>query len=68
MPCLNELMLSTAAYLSAWQGGAWVDLPPDGALFHRLLAQRAASSAEHGGTHADAAAADGYSSRWSVNW
>ena len=64
----NELMLSNAAYLSAWQGGAWVDLPPDCALFDRLLAQRAASSAEHGGTPAGTAPADGYSSRWSVNW
>lgn len=65
---LNELMLSNAAYLSAWQGGAWVDLPPDGALFDRLLEQRAAASAEHGGTPAGTAPADGYSSRWSVNW
>lgn len=65
---LNELMLSNAAYLSAWQGGAWVDLPPDGALFDRLLEQRAAASAEHGGTPAGTTAADGYSSRWSVNW
>ena len=65
---LNELMLSNAAYLSAWQGGAWVDLPPDGALFDRLLEQRAAAFAEHGGTPAGTAPADGYSSRWSVNW
>lgn len=38
---INELEISAAAYLSAWQGGIWVDLPVDSALFQQKLEEKA---------------------------
>ena len=66
---LNELMLSNAAYLSAWRGGELLALPPDGALFDRMLAERAAASAgEHAAAEDRRISTAGYSERWQVRW
>ena len=64
---VRELTLSNAAYLSQWQGNIPVKLPFDTALFDRLLAEHAETSAyrpEHRVIHADGR----YSERWQVNW
>lgn len=37
---INSLLISNAAYLSAWSGGKWIDLPPDEELFCTLLQQK----------------------------
>lgn len=63
---INELILSNAAYLSAWTGEE-VHLPLDTARFDALLQERIASSrydASGEMTHADG----NYKSRWNVNW
>ncbi len=66
---LAELMLSNAAYLSAWEGGAAVSLPPEDALFDRLLAERQESSVLRGKGEAPGKEGTGeYSSRWQVKW
>ncbi len=66
---LNELTLSNAAYLSAWQDTRPVSLPLDEALFDRLLEERQASSTLIGAAGAKAKEISGeYSPRWSVKW
>ncbi len=63
---LNELMLSNAAYLSHWTGGAPVKLPPDSAKFDALLQAHAAASQTH-----EALAkipAGTYEDRWQTRW
>lgn len=64
---LKELAISNAAYLSQWTGNAAVPLPPDTALFDKLLAERIQTSAYK--TQTDKIDPDGqYSRRWQVNW
>lgn len=64
---IYELMLSNAAYLSSWQGGAEVSLPPDGALFDRLLGEHIAQSHAH--TKEPSEQQGGaYQPRWQVRW
>ena len=66
---LNELAISNAAYLSAWQGGIPVQLPPDEAMFNRLLDERQATSAGPANhTAADHEISGNYSDRWQVKW
>ena len=64
---LNELAISNAAYLSAWQDGAEVPIPFDEARFDALLREKAA--AENRSAGCDTRAVDGtYSERWQVRW
>ena len=66
---LNELALSNAAYLSAWQGGIPVKLPLDEDLFNRLLDERQAASRGPGGAPVpDCGISGEYSDRWQVKW
>ena len=64
---LNELTISNAAYLSAWDGGAEVPIPFDEARFDRLLREK--GEAEGRTVGHDGHAVDGvYSERWQVRW
>ncbi len=65
---LNELTLSNAAYLSAWQGNRPVSLPMDEALFDRLLEEHQASSSLMGSGAKTKEISGEYSPRWSVKW
>ena len=66
---LNELTLSNAAYLSAWQGSVPVSLPLDEEAFDRLLAEHQEKSKYTGQAASSAHHPDGqYSDRWQVNW
>ena len=64
---IAELTLSNAAYLSAWEGNRWVELPFDSAHFDELLRQRCAASL-YRDTQTPEAMPEGYSTRWQVNW
>ena len=64
---IAELILSNAAYLSAWTGNRAVTLPLDTTAFDRLLAERVASSEYHQEERAFHPATS-YKSRWQVNW
>lgn len=69
---LNELMISNAAYLSSWQN-CEISLPPDEALFDRLLAEHIAKSCEDSAGlcrsgQSKVAAPTDYTERWNVNW
>ena len=64
---LKQLAISNAAYLSQWTGNAAIPLPPDTALFDRLLEERILNSACK--QKAEVPQPDGqYSRRWQVNW
>ncbi len=64
---LKQLAISNAAYLSQWTGNAAIPLPPDTALFDRLLNEHIQTSAYK--QKAEARQPDGqYSRRWQVNW
>ena len=66
---LNELELSNAAYLSAWQGAVPVKLPLDEEAFDRLLAEHQEKSNYTGQTQTSSHQPDGsYSDRWQVKW
>lgn len=63
---LGSLMISNAAYLSAWTGET-VSLPVDAARFKSALDRRVAASAQKEGTRTQAPAGE-YSERWNVRW
>ncbi len=63
---INELTISNAAYLSAWKGGAPVQIPFDNGEFDRLLQEKAEKSVFKE-SH-DEATGEGYSPRWQVRW
>ncbi len=66
---LNELTLSNAAYLSAWQGGVSVPIPFDEDRFDQLLSERQRTSRGPAGTAAPKGEISGqYSERWQVRW
>ena len=66
---LNELTLSNAAYLSAWQNSKPVSLPLDEAAFDSLLAEHQKNSRYVDHAPASSHQPDGqYSDRWQVNW
>ena len=64
---LNELTLSNAAYLSAWEGNREIELPMDNARFNELLDERIRQSA---GLKASVSSSPTghYSERWQVKW
>ena len=64
---LNELTISNAAYLSAWNGSRPITLPMDEAAFDEKLAALAAGSHEKqtGGTKKYNTE---YQDRWQINW
>lgn len=64
---INELMISNAAYLSSWQGGRKVNLPPDDAEFFSELERRVMQSAVKGGGESGQGSRE-YSERWQVRW
>lgn len=64
---INELSISNAAYLSAWNGGEEVEIPFNTAEFDYLLSCHAEKSSYHQ-NKGGALTGDGYSSRWSVRW
>lgn len=64
---INELTISNAAYLSAWNKGEEIALPFNSAEFDYELACRAEKSCHHQ-NKGGALAGDGYSPRWSVRW
>lgn len=66
---LNELALSNAAYLSAWQGGVPVSLPMDEEAFNRLLDEHQETSRGPAATAEGSREISGeYSDRWQVKW
>ncbi len=66
---LNELALSNAAYLSAWQGSIPVKFPMDEKQFDRLLDERQATSRGPLIPTVSNHEIDGkYSDRWQVKW
>ncbi len=66
---LQELTLSNAAYLSAWEGGIPVPLPLDEERFDRMLAQRQAAPPSAREKTPGAKEINGeYSPRWQTNW
>mgnify|MGYP002860803262 CR=1 FL=1 len=69
---LAELMLSNAAYLSAWENGRTVRLPmepEDETRFNEHLSQLQEASSYTEGAAAKGHSADGhYSERWQVRW
>ena len=66
---LNELALSNAAYLSAWQGNIPVQFPLDENRFDQLLDEHQASSRGPATSPAQAHEISGeYSDRWQVKW
>ena len=66
---LNELTLSNAAYLSAWQNSKPVSLPLDETAFDTLLAEHQKNSRYVDHAPASSHQPDGqYSDRWQVNW
>ena len=64
---INELTISNAAYLSAWNGSRPITLPMDEAAFDEKLAALAAGSHEKqtGGTKKYNTE---YQDRWQINW
>lgn len=63
---IRQVMLTNAAYLSAWTDG-WVDVPCDETAFEEQLAARAARSAcKSAGP--DAPPSGQYSERWKIHW
>ena len=64
---IHSLMISNAAYLSAWNGSTPVTLPVDGADFDRGLAERAAASHEKQQKSKEAYNSI-YKKRWQINW
>jgi predicted dehydrogenase len=64
---INELMISNAAYLSSWQGGRKVNLPPDDVEFYSELERRIMQSSVKGGGEAGQGSRE-YSERWQVRW
>lgn len=64
---LNELMISNAAYLSAWKGNVAVRLPLDEKEYDRMLDEKIRASVLKPDTVREEM--DGrYSERWSVRW
>lgn len=64
---INELTISNAAYLSAWNSGEEIALPFNSAEFDYQLACHAEGSQSHQ-NKGGALSGDGYSPRWSVRW
>lgn len=64
---INELLLSNAAYLSAWRGGGKIKLPPDDGEFLMELRKRCDSSRVKDGA-VSASSAGEYNERWQVRW
>lgn len=66
---IHELMLSNAAYLSAWNGNALVQLPIDPEAFDRALQERIQGSSFPGKPPSPCKNDAGtYLSRWSIRW
>ena len=65
---IYELMLSNAAYLSADRGGEWVELPPDGEAFCRLLKRRQEQETDREKKLSGEILSGTYSDRWRVKW
>ena len=64
---IYELMISNAAYLSSWQDGRRITLPPDDAEFLAHLKSAAeTSSIKH--TNDSPSTSGSYSERWQVRW
>ncbi len=67
---INELLISNAAYLSSWQGGRRIILPPEDCEFlgelERLAASREPELNERGCSHE--AGGGEYRERWGVRW
>ncbi len=64
---INELTISNAAYLSAWNGSRPVKLPLDGAEFDEKLRQLQENS--HRRDNAGGSSYHtGYAHRWQINW
>lgn len=62
---INEVILSNAAYLSAWEG-KWIDLPGDSALFDSYLHQLKLNSTKK--NFAKEFKNESYQERWQVRW
>ena len=64
---VNELSISNAAYLSAWNGSTPVKLPLDTAAFDEKLTALASRSVEKQ-AEAKEKHNTSYQERWQVNW
>ena len=64
---IHSLMISNAAYLSAWNGSTPVSLPIDADAFDRGLAERVALSQEKH-EKSEEAYNNIYKQRWQINW
>lgn len=64
---INELTISNAAYLSAWNNGKEIDIPFDTKEFDKLLSVRIKNST-HNKSVSKTLSSEGYSARWDVRW
>lgn len=64
---IYSLMLSNAAYLSAWKD-CWVSLPADEKEFCEFLAKRQEEESKRPKALSDERVPEGYASRWNVRW
>lgn len=64
---INELSISNAAYLSAWEGNKEIKLPFDEEKFDKLLKEKAKKSLQKDEIHLHNANGE-YKKRWSVKW
>ena len=64
---LNELIISNAAYLSAWKGGAEVSVPFDEEHFDRLLREKGEREEKTAAQDTHDLKGE-YSERWQVRW
>lgn len=64
---INELTISNAAYLSAWEGNKEITLPFDEEKFDKMLLEKASKSLLKNDTHTGDTNGE-YKKRWSVKW
>lgn len=64
---INELTISNAAYLSAWNGSKEIEIPFNIEEFENLLSLRIKNSNNHQ-SQSISSSHEEYSSRWDVRW
>lgn len=64
---INELTISNAAYLSAWEGNREITLPFSNEKFDKMLLEKAEKSFQKDEVHIHNANGE-YKKRWSVKW
>jgi predicted dehydrogenase len=64
---INQLQISNAAYLSAWND-SWVDLPVDDDVFFEYLKERIEKSEHKETLSCEPVKSSGYQNRWEIKW